>query len=324
MIRARAGIVALALLAGCGEEGSDRRAERSSMPTLETDYDLSNLQVPRDQIHRLLERDAIPALIDPALEPGARATWLESDDRVIEIEIGGEAVAAPLRILTWHEVANLTVGGEPVAATYCPLCDSATLMSRVVRPDGREPEVLEFGVSGALYNSNVLMYDRTHLALWSQLGMEAVSGPLAGTRVDLLPVSVVPWHAFRDAHPDGRVISVDTGYDRRYDAPAYQSYFEDPDPHWTAGDFDDALEAKTLGVGIRDGSSAWFITREAIGDGYALETPSGTVRLERSAAGIAVLEAPEGVLTAQTFYYAWSSFQPGTTVVHDDAPQDPE
>jgi len=194
-------------------------------------------------------------------------------------------------------------------------------MSRRVRPAQGEPEVLEFGVSGALYNSNVLMYDRTHYALWSQLGMEAVSGPLAGTRVDLLPVKVVSWRDFKDAHPDGNVISMDTGYERSYEDPPYQSYFENPEPHWSAGDYDDALEPKTLGVGVLAGSEAWFIARDAIGeDAFTLETPGGTVRVASSDAGITVIEAPSGVLTAQTFYYAWSSFQPGTTVIgpHED------
>ena len=152
--------------------------------------------------------------------------WLEPDDRVIMVEIDGEVLAAPFKILNYHEVVNDRVGGEPVAATYCPLCDSATVISREVTHDGKT-QTLEFGVSGALYNSNVLMYDRTHKGLWSQLAMKAVTGPMAGTQLDHLPVRVLPWSAFLAEYPEARVVSRETGHQRPYERSAYQRYFSD-------------------------------------------------------------------------------------------------
>ncbi len=282
-------------------------------------YDMSDLQIPEDEIHTLLPRDAIPALTDPKLEDPESADWLTPLDRVIVVSVNGETIAAPLRILNWHEVANLTLAGEPVAATYCPLCDSATVISRrITTPDG-EQRVLEFGVSGALYNSNVLMYDQTGMALWSQLGMHAVSGPLAGTTLTHLPARIITWGAFRLEHPEGRTISVDTGHERDYaNADPYKWFFDDPErllvPIQNLGD---ELPPKTLGVGIATNTNAWFVPADVIGDAYTLTTNLGDVVMATSEAGIVVQSAPKGVRTAQTFYYSWSAFNPATTVVNE-------
>lgn len=313
-------LLAPSVLAGPPEEPFEA-VRRPGSVDLDATYNLADLQIPRDEIHTLLPRDAIPALTDPTLEPASEATWLEADDRVIVIEAGGEAVAAPIRILNFHEVANMTIAGEPIAATFCPLCDSASVISRRIHgPNGRE-RVLEFGVSGALYNSNVLLYDRSDMALWSQLGMEAVSGPLAGARLGHLPARVIPWGGFLLEYPGGRVISRDTGHARNYDnANPYARFLSDPDhllvPIRGVGD---ALPMKTLGVGVRAGDDAWFVPESAIGDGgFTLETDAGDVRIERTGAGISVASAPASVQTAQTFYYSWSAFYPDATVIEAD------
>ena len=100
-----------------------QRIHRQGAVVVKDEYDVSNALIPLDEVHELLPRDAIPALTDPQLEPITGADWLPADARVIEITIKGEAIAAPFMILNYHEIVNLTVGGEPVAATYCPLCD---------------------------------------------------------------------------------------------------------------------------------------------------------------------------------------------------------
>ena len=302
------------------EPAAPEPVRRPNAVDLHETYAMEGLTVPENEIHTLLPRDAIPALTDPALQPIAEADWMTPDDRVIEVVINGEAVAAPLRILNWHEVANMTVGGEPVAATYCPLCDSATLISRRHTLEDGSARVLEFGVSGALYNSNVLMYDRTDMALWSQLGMRAVSGPHAGTSLEHLPARIIPWGRFLLEHPEGAVISVETGHERDYANPEpYEWFFADPDrllvPVQGMGD---ALPRKTLGVGVRTEGGAWFVPADAIGTGYTLTTDLGDVVLETTDAGIAVVRAPQGAHTAQAFYYSWSAFHPNAVIVGSD------
>ncbi|GIK17217.1 MAG: hypothetical protein BroJett003_21810 [Planctomycetota bacterium] len=291
---------------------------RKGSVDIEKEYNLSGLSIPKEEIHTLLPRDAIPALTDPKTEPADKADWLPGDARVIEVVVGEDVLGVPLRVLDWHEVVNTTVGGMPVAATYCPLCDSATVFSRKVGAGGATT-VLEFGVSGALYNSNVLMYDRKDKGLWSQLGMRAVSGPLAGTALEMLPVEVVTFAAFKKAHPGAKIVSRETGHDRDYSRSPYETYFKDEGLMVPVAHVGDALPRKTLGVGIAfgdgDASRAWFVPTSAIGDGRTIDTPAGKVRLARSEAGVAVIEAPQGVRTAQTFYYSWSAFYPRTSVV---------
>ncbi len=318
------------------------RVQRPGSVDIQTEYNLAGLTIPKEQIHTLLPRDAIPALTDPKTEPADKAEWLPDDARIIEIVVGVDVLGVPLRVLDWHEIVNTTLGGEPIAATYCPLCDSAAVFSRRVTPpspngaagDGSgsrpssapAPIVLEFGVSGALYNSNVLMYDRKDMGLWSQLGMHALSGPLAGTALEMLPVEVVSFAAFKEAHPGAMIVSRDTGHDRDYSRSPYETYFKDEGLMVPVAGMGEALPRKTLGVGIAvgegDQAKSWFVPSGAIGDARTIDTPAGAVVLTTSEAGVAVTSAPRGVRTAQTFYYSWSAFYPKTIVV-TQAPQLP-
>lgn len=170
-------------------------------------------------------KDGIPALTDPDVVP-AHEAGLSPQDRVIGVAIGGEARAYPLRILNWHEIANDVLGGRPIAVTYCPLCDSSLVLDRDIGG-----EVREFGVSGLLYNSNVLMYDRQETeeqaSLWSQMLFKAVAGPAAeeGLGFDLVPAQVTTWEAWLADHPDTTSLSFDTGFARDYGNNPYERYF---------------------------------------------------------------------------------------------------
>lgn len=308
-------------------------SEEPPEDSLGKNFDLSNLSAPRDQIVTLLPPDSIPALTDPKQEPAEKATWLPDEARVIEVSAGNEVLGVPLRVLDWHEIINTTVGGEPVAITYCPLCDSAVVFSRRVHARAGEadeagdqpPErVLEFGVSGSLYNSNVLMYDRADRALWSQLAMRALSGPLAGTVLESLPVQVVTFSEFKKSHPGASIVSRETGIDRNYQASPYEAYFKNDHllvPVESAGT---ALPRKTRGVGIAYGEGqaevAWFVPEDAIGESRVFETPAGQLVLTSGDAGVAVAGTPEGVRTAQAFYFSWSAFYPTTRILRAEDP----
>ena len=302
------------------------QVDRPGSVDIATEYNLDGLTIPKDQIHTLLPRDAIPSLTDPDLIALADAEWLKDNDRIIDVTIGDESIAVPIKILNFHEVANIIVGGDPVAATYCPLCDSVTLVRRTVLIKSIDPledaheEVLEFGVSGALYNSNVLMYDRQYKGLWSQLGLKAVSGPLVGTSLELLPVKIVPWSQYKSEHPDGRVISIETGHDRPYDGNPYQRYFDDQDYIMVPiGEFGDALPKKTLGLGIKANEQSFFIPIDKIGERFVVETDLGKVIAVSTDAGVQVVNAPSGVQTVQSFYYSFSAFHPKTQVITESA-----
>ena len=149
--------------------------------------------------------DGIPSVDDPPLVDASAASYMQKNERVFGVELGGEAVAFPLRFLSWHEMLNGEVGGEPVTLSFCTLCGSGILYSRRV-----DDEILEFGTSGLLYRSNKLMYDRTHKTLWSNLTGEAVVGKkvASGDRLKVLPMTLTTWDEWRRRHPDTRTIDL--------------------------------------------------------------------------------------------------------------------
>ena len=165
-------------------------------------------------------RDGIPSVDDPQFISQEEAgEWLDDNEPVIALELNGDARAYPIQILTWHEIVNDTVGGIPVNVTFCPLCNSAIVFDR--RLDG---EVYEFGTSGLLRNSDLIMYDRTSETLWQQFTGEAIVGELVGKQLTFLPSSLVSFADFKAAQPDGVVMSKETGFNRRYGQNPYVGY----------------------------------------------------------------------------------------------------
>ncbi|MBI4638639.1 MAG: DUF3179 domain-containing protein [Candidatus Rokubacteria bacterium] len=164
--------------------------------------------------------DGIPAIDRPAFVTVAAAdAWLKGKEPVLALEVSGDARAYPLQILMWHEIVNDTVGGKPVAVTYCPLCNSGLVFDRVV--DGA---TLDFGTSGKLYKSDLVMYDRQTHSLWAQMEGRAIVGERAGTRLKLIPANTLAYEDWRATHPGGRVLSRETGHARRYGVNPYEGY----------------------------------------------------------------------------------------------------
>ena len=183
--------------------------------------DFSRHTVPYDEFRSGgVPRDGIPPLDRPAHESIAAAdAWLDDAQPVIALAINGAARAYPLAILTWHEIANDHLGGVPVSVTFCPLCNSAVAFDR--RVDG---ETLDFGVSGNLRHSDLVMWDRQTESWWQQLTGEGLVGRYAGYRLTMLPAPLVSWRDFKAAYPDGDALSRDTGHARDYGRNPYGGY----------------------------------------------------------------------------------------------------
>ena len=165
-------------------------------------------------------RDGIPSLDHPAFTSAAEADRiLKPKDVVLGVEFAGVAKAYPVRILNWHEVLNDDVGEQPILVTWCPLCGSGVVYDP--RADGRR---LTFGVSGRLYKRNLLLYDHETDSLWSQIAGKAVTGPLAGTPLRLLPVIVTTWVSWKRDHPATLVLSFQTGFRRDYLRDPYRDW----------------------------------------------------------------------------------------------------
>ena len=185
-------------------------------------------------------RDGIPSIDDPQFIPfDEAAVWLADNEPVIALQINGDARAYPLQVLTWHEITNDTVGDVPVVVTFCPLCNSALVFDRRVGD-----QTFEFGVSGLLRNSDLIMYDRTTETLWQQFTGEAIIGDLVGEQLAFVPSGLVSFAEFREAYPEGVVQSRDTGFSRNYGQNPYAGYDSiGQNPFLFTGDIDGRLPA---------------------------------------------------------------------------------
>ncbi len=297
------------------------------------DFNLTHSLVPEDQIVASgLPRDGLTALVDPEMlsateVPGVRlgphGTLLVPDDRVVGVAIAGDARAYPLRLLVWHEVVNDVVGGVPVAVTYNALCDSAAVFDR--RTSAGE---LTFGVSGLLYQSNLLLYDRRRppgaSSLWSQLQARALTGVRAGTRLERLPCAAARWKDWRSRHPRTRVLAPRPELLEAYRRDTYGSYFGSEllrfpvDPLPPPSD----LRRKDPVVVVRvDGDQAVFalarVARAAGGDRGTWATDVGGVPirlsygLEPATARMEILDGRSHRCSlATSFWFAWYATHP--------------
>jgi hypothetical protein len=289
-----------AALAGCVRVGYVGSDDRSRFP--------ADLPVPDSALVRGALRDAIPAVTDPAFAPDWSGISLEARtvdfgvrrieprlapfDRVVGLVRDGRARAYPLRVLGWHEVVN-DILGKPLLVSYCPLCGSAVVARRRVADIGRtsggsgsdatgasKEVVTSFGVSGLLWNDNLVMYDAEWDSLWSQVAATAIRGPLTGTELELVPSTLARWDEWRADHPDTEVLLPPplsgTVVGRRY--AAVRDYTFDPYGAYETNDrvgfagirgkeravADDRLPPKVEVLGIVRGGAARAYPRPAV------------------------------------------------------------
>lgn len=185
-------------------------------------------------------KDGIPSIDHPVFETTTTAsTWLDPAEPVITLVVDGQARAYPLQILIYHEIVNDEVAGFPLAVTFCPLCNAAVVFER--RVDG---EVLDFGTTGKLRRSDLVMYDRQSESWWQQITGSGIVGRYAGTDLKRRPATIVAYRDFREAWPEGKVLSRKTGQSRPYGNNPYRGYDnidqnpfllkDDPDPRLPA------------------------------------------------------------------------------------------
>ncbi len=197
-------------------------------------------------------KDGIPSIDAPEFVPVAEAGNLAATEPVIGLVVNGDARAYPLGILIWHEIVNDTVGGVPVTVTYCPLCNSAVVFDRRVAG-----KATEFGTTGKLRNSDLVMYDRDTESWWQQFLGEAIVGERTGTRLKVLPARLESWERFAARHPDGIVLVPNDRSMRRYGSNPYAGYDSTSVPFLYGGDYPDDIEPMARVVAIEN--EAWSL-----------------------------------------------------------------
>lgn len=165
-------------------------------------------------------KDGIPSIDEPQFIPANEADeWLRDREPVVFVQVGDDARAYPIQILMWHEIVNDTVGGEPLMISFCPLCNTAIVFKRTF-----DRMVLDFGTTGRLRYSNLIMYDRQTETWWQQATGDAIAGVHTGAQLELYPASMISWEDFKGLQPDGKVLSRDTGNQRDYGRNPYLGY----------------------------------------------------------------------------------------------------
>lgn len=185
-------------------------------------------------------KDGIPAINNPEFEPYDQSEMPENA-RGILIDIDDVQRFYPYNILVWHEIINDSINDTHFAITFCPLCDSGIVMNRSVGN-----EILQFGVSGLLYQSNLLMYDTKTESLWSQVRREAVIGQYQDTKLDILPFQLLTFDNVRKNYPQGKILSTQTGFSRDYQMAPYTGYLDSEETYFPISVQDQRFPAKEL------------------------------------------------------------------------------
>jgi len=187
-------------------------------------------------------KDGIPAITEPKFISLTEAkTWLKDDSDGIVVTVGETTRFYPFNVIVWHEIVNDNIEGKSLTVTFCPLCGSAIVFDATV--DGRSEQ---FGVSGRLYESNLLMYDKTTESLWSQIIGEAVVGDKTGEKLSVYPSQVMSLGQASENYSSIEILSKETGYSRSYDVSPYGDYNTNTEIYFPISINDTRLPAKTI------------------------------------------------------------------------------
>ncbi|WP_020405246.1 DUF3179 domain-containing protein [Hahella ganghwensis] len=260
-------------------------------------------------------RDGIPSIDNPRFLSLDQADFLEDEDRILGINHAGIQRAYPIRILNYHEIVNDRFAGRSVIVSFCPLCGTGMAFSGEI--DGQS---VEFGVSGLLYNSDLLMYDRDTESLWSQIEGRAVAGLLKGKELESIPVLHTTWADWRSRYPDSKVLSMETGHRRNYDKTPYPDYQTSRYVYFPVSTMDRRYHPKepVLGVELNGVSKVYPFIELRKGNASFTDTIGDEqIRIhyqdDHKTAQVFDNEGKE-LASVIAFWFAWMAFHPESEV----------
>ena len=249
--------------------------------------------------------DGIPSIDTPEFERATDIGFLQPQEAVVTVTLNGDARAYPVQVLLWHEIVNDTVGGEPVTITFCPLCNTAIGYYRQLGD-----RIFDFGTSGRLYNSALVMYDRQTESLWAHYTGQAIAGALTGSQLELIPVATVAWETFLDEHPNGLVMTRPGGFGRQYGTNPYANYDQpDGSPTFFGGTPDPRLPPQTRVLVVRHGGASVAVQLDTL-------QSEGVLPLDLGGAPVAAFHLPGTATPIQSAQVAFGR-DVGATGVFD-------
>lgn len=285
-------------------------------------FDLSNVSINVNEIHHGgPAKDGIPAIDEPAFISAEQVNYLADNDRVLGLSINGMSKAYPVKILNYHEIVNDFYGhskDKAVVITYCPLCGSGVAYSSMI--NGKNTT---FGVSGLLYNSDVLLYDRATDSLWSQLLSKAISGQHKGTVLEMLALQHTSWQAWKNEHPDTLVLSNQLGFNRNYSQSPYGNYDKSKLLYFPVSQLNTEYHPKeyVLGLKIDGNTKAYpFAELSKVKSPYN-DTFAGqklTIVFDAKNRTGKILDSNQNEIPSTTsFWFAWMAFYPKSLIFNE-------
>lgn len=279
-------------------------------------FDLKNASIPVSEIKDGgPPKDGIPSIDSPQFVTAEKAS-LKPGDRVLGIFENGIAKAYPIKILNFHEIVNDKIGEKPIVVTYCPLCGSGIVFDAKI--DGK---LYTFGVSGLLYNSDVLLYDRQTESLWSQLEYKAISGPMEGKSLEIINTANTTWESWKNRYLNTLVLSEDTGYKRDYDLDPYPDYNSSSAIYFPVANENNEFHPKemVIGVEVKGKFKAYpFSELEKTGKPSIHDTFNKkkiSIHYDARSKSAEIFDARGKPIPAVTnFWFAWYAFHPETAI----------
>ncbi len=295
-------------------------ASNISLADTKNGFDLNGSLIPAEDIYQGgPPRDGIPSIDDPVFTTAKNANSLADTDRVLGVVHNGVAKAYPIAILNWHEIVNDKFKGERIVVSFCPLCGTGVVFTT------KNKRARTFGVSGLLYNSDMLLYDRETKSLWAQIEGMAISGKLKGEQLSLIPVSHTTWADWRKRYPQSQVLSRDTGASRDYDRDPYSGYENSDGLYFSVTNKDPRYHPKerVVGVEINGQYKVYPFSELAQEDGDEVTDQFAGVTLriifdgEHQSATVYSEENVE-IPSLSAFWFAWMAFHPDSLVFTAD------
>jgi len=257
--------------------------------------------------------DGIPSIDTPKFNSVKEAdSWLEDEMDVFMIIHKGETRVYPQRIMVWHEIVNDNIKGDPILITYCPLCGSVIAYERTI-----DNEAIEFGTSGKLYNSALVMYDRKTKSLWTQVKGQAVSGEQVGMTLTPLSIDVVKWKDIKQHHPEAKVLMKDTVNPRAYQRDPYGEYYWLNRIMFPVEHTDDRMHGKTIVHGIKIKGKYKVYKQEDIEAGLVDTFNGVNLKAEMLADRRVVFtntDTGREIMKERDFWFCWWAYHPFSTV----------
>lgn len=286
-----------------------------SAPTIALQNDFIGAKVqPQDLQQGCFGKDCIPSIDHPKFEKASDATWLSDSDTVFALNYKGMLRAYPQKILNWHEIVNDTIADDPIMITFCPLCGSAVAYKRIVNG-----KIAEFGISGKLYNSDLVMYDRIEGNLWGQVTGVALVGSAArrNETLQVVDIATTSWGQWKKEHPDTFVLSRDTGYSRDYEQYPYGTYEQDDQVYFGVKNLNKKLQIKTVVYGVELHGIAKAYPKSIIDGKQTIQDTVGgiPIQIKESPVGdvtVINVKTKEQIVPIRLFWFAWAAFHPST------------